>query len=160
MGEDPVAVLHQGQTVFRDGPAHFNILPVDGKGGLLHGGPGFLDGGGPLRRRQGAVQHVLEVHRRGTGGIEIVPVLPAPGQESGEVLHPGAEGKDVKGIPGEDADGGSPPDPEGGNGFVELLRGGKVQIDCFVGQQALVQDADGPAAGGQGDVVGVGDGLG
>lgn len=51
---------------------------------------------------------------------------------------------------------GAPPHPEGGDGLVEFLRGGELQVDRLVGQAALVQDADGVAVVGEADVVRVG----
>ena len=146
--------------MLRDGPAHGDVLPVDGEGGLPHGGPGLLDGGAALRRRQDAVQHVLEVHGGGAGGIEIVPVRPAAGQEVRHGLQPGAQGQDVEGVAGEDADGRRSPDPQRGDGFKELLWFGQLQPDRLAGQQALVQDADRSAVLGQRDVFGDGDGSG
>ena len=131
---------------------------MDGPGGLPHGvlDGGYVGAGHGLGHRQHPVQHVLEVHRRGAGGVEIVPVLPALGHKGAHLGLPALESQDVEGIPGKDANGRGPPHPEGGDGLVEFLRGGELQVDRLVGQAALVQDADGTAVNGEADVVRVG----
>ena len=159
VGEDAVSCLDQGQTVFRDGGAHGDVLLVNGPGRLAHGrlDGGDVGAGHGLGHRQHPVQHVAQIDRCGAGAVEVISV-PAAGLQKGTILgFLTLQRQNVQGIPGEDADGGGAADPQGGDGFVEIFRLGEFQINRLVGEPALIQNTHRPPAVGEADVFRVGD---
>ena len=48
------------------------------------------------------------------------------------------EGQHIQGVAGENSNGRGAPDPQGGNGLVEVFRPGELQIDRLVGKPTLI----------------------
>ena len=155
MGENTVAVFYERKAKFRDGLAHGDVLPVDGDGFFTERG---CDGGrvrvghgvGPPSK---AVQRPAQVHRRGAGGVEVLGQTVEFRAElgGGKVLALLRQGGQT--VPGADADGRGPPDPQEPDGLEHLLRLPEGQVFYLVGQQGLVQDDHAGAVVPQADVA-------
>ena len=142
VGEHPVPVPEEGEAVLRDGPAHGDVLLMDGNGLLPQGGGDGGGGGVPhgVGPPSQAAQRPAQVDRRGPGGVEA----------GGQPVELGAKpvrrqafpllGQRGQAVPGADADGRGPPHPQGLDGLDHLLRGAQGEVFDLVGQEGLVQD--------------------
>ena len=158
VGQDAVSLLQQAQAVLRDGFALGDVVLVDGHGPLVQGvqhlAPGVVD------VLQGGAHHLpdgpAQVHRRGTGGVQLLAVIAEALQKCGPVLGPDGLGQHIHAVGGADADGRRPPDPQGPDGLHHLVDGLEADLLLLIGQQGLVDDVKGLRLPVVTDVLGVG----
>ena len=141
MGQYAVAVLDEGQAVLADGAAHPNVLLLDGDALVAQQGHDLGDGLVPVVQNHPfhAVQRPAEVHRRGTGGIQVVLVGLELLIEGIEVVGDDLPGGQVDAERRRAADGRRAAHLQQVDGVPDVLDLGQVQHLHHGGQPGLVQ---------------------
>ena len=156
--QDAVALLQQTQTVFGDGPAFGDVVLMDGYCPLVqsvqHLAPGIVD------MLQGGAHHLpdgpAQIHRRGTGRVQLLAIVAEALQKRGTVLGPDGLGQHIHTVGGADADGRGPPHPQGPDGLHHLVNGLEADLLLLPRQQGLVDDVKGLRLPVVADVLGMG----
>ena len=158
VGQNTVAVLQQAQAVFGDGGAFGDVVLMDGYCPLVqsvqHLAPGIVD------MLQGGAHHLpdgpAQIHRRGTGRVQLLAIVAEALQKRGTVLGPDGLGQHIHAVGGADADGRGPPHPQGPDGLHHLVNGLEADLLLLPRQQGLVDDVKGLRLPVVADVLGMG----
>ena len=124
VGENAVSLFDKAQPVLRDGPAHGDILLVDGPALLAQGVQNLRHGFSGVcgYHTLHTVERPAEVHGSGTGGIQILLLAVEFLGKGGGVLDFPLAGQGIDAVGGADADGRGAPDLKELDGVVHLLR--------------------------------------